>query len=247
MTKKVKASDLHPGDVLLYLFDPPVWDFPNWIVDKLIVDLDGGTYNHASIIDDSGKVVEATGKGIIKNSVQASIKNAARVDVWRLRDPKGGDLGSPGFDAKPVTDWANQFAAKDGGYAYDRLLLLAGITSSRRVDPSIGGKILELILEQAALLLDKIVSEGRVQMICSELVYRCYLGASQTSKDSRYLLNVPRALKPELASPLQTQASQFWAKYQAAKKNDPLPPTPEFVTPRDLETGKSLVIVGHLK
>jgi hypothetical protein len=244
--KKIAPVDLRAGDVLLYLFDPSPWDFPNWLVDKLIVELDGGTYNHASIYD-GANVVEAIGSGIVKRPLKISIAEAERVDVWRIHDQKGDELGSPGFDAKPVTYWAAQFAEKDGHYAYDRLLLLAGITATRHVDPSVGGKILQHILEQAALLLDKIVSGHRVQMICSELVYRCYLGASQTAKDSRYLLNVPQVLKSDLTGPLQAQAEQFWAKYQEAKKKDPLSPSPDFVTPYDLERSKNLVKIGRLK
>ncbi len=240
------ASDLRAGDVLLYRFDPPPWDFANWLVDELIVELDGGCYNHASVYDGS-MVVEATGKGIIKDRLATSIAQAKRVDVWRLHDQKGDELGSPEFDARPVTAWAGRFADKGGSYAYDKLLLLAGITATRRVDRSIGDKVLQNILEEAALLLDGIVKQQRVQMICSELVYRCYLNASQSKKDSRYLLKVPQVLKSALAPPLHAQATGLWANYQEAKKKDPLGPFPDFVTPYDLERSTNLSKIGSLK
>ena len=242
---KIAPAALHSGDVLLYRFAPPPWDFGNWLVDGLIIALDGGSYNHASIYDGTN-VVEAIGSGIVSRPLQVSIANAQQVDVWRLSDQKDNQLGSPGFDAKPVTDSTAEFAKNGGSYAYDKLLLLAGIVSTRRLKPSVGRTILLWILEQATLVLHKIVAGDKVQMICSELVYRCYLVASQTSKDPRYLLNVPRVLRADLAPPLKASAEQFWTEYQKQKAKDPLGPFPDFVTPHDLEAS-NLKKVGSLK
>jgi len=243
---KIAPVDLHPGDILLYRFAPPPWDLPNYLVDGLIISLDGGSYNHASIYDGSN-VLEAVGSGIVSRPVQLSIAHAQQVDVWRLHDEKDEQLGSPGFDAKPVTDATAKFAKNGGSYAYDKLLLLAGIVTTRRLKPSVGRELLLWILEQATLVLHKIIAGDKVQMICSELVYRCYLGASTATTDPRYQLKVPQVLKAALTQPVQDQAVKFWKEYQKQKAKDPLGPFPDFVTPHDLEASSNLTKVGSLK
>lgn len=249
------TNKLLAGDVLLYQGSSFLGGLIRWF--------DGTEYNHASIFD--GKhVIEALGNGINTRSVANSIKGS-KVDVYRLR--KGGKfLGDPGFPADKVISSIRKISTNPQRYAYEEILLLAVLVTTRRVPLP----YLRWILDNAASLIAKLLAAGKEPMICSELVYRAFLGAgseytpkilgtyftgSQITK-----LALPPTVEPIDEDPECIRAKiEFLELYlQASAKDEETVdtfvtaaakgnPNPNFITPGDLKKSPELHHMGTLK
>ena len=161
---KITVSQLQPGDVLLY--------HRTAFMSRLIQLFDGTSFSHASIFDGEN-VVEAIGSGVVVRSVHDSTFDAEYVKVFRLFK-SGNVLGSPELPYDPVgqkgIDW---FKNNPQRYAYEEILLLAVLAITRRVPLP----FVRPILDHAAGVIVAIIAQGKQPVICSELVYRCFLNA----------------------------------------------------------------------
>lgn len=261
MIEQIQVSDLKAGDVFLY-------HKTSWI-SRMIRLFDGSDYSHTSIYDGSA-IAEAIGKGVVSNPIAESIKEAKLVDVCRFRSSTGQGLDDPHYGYQPVIDRISYYVSQGQRYAYEEIVLLALLTSTRRL-PIVGwipglGKILRTIFDSAADVLNKIIAAGKEPMICSELVYRCYSEAGDKYKLSiagaellmQYSIqdSLERAVPPltdiegstQEFQELAASAQVFLHLLAAARKAEYKPlAIPDFVTPRDIATSPNFVIVGRLK
>lgn len=164
----VNISELNEGDVLLYR--------GNSFISKLIILLDGGPYSHASLYH-QGHILEALANGITVNPVNVSVAGSESVDVFRFFS-NGHVLGDSSLSLTPIIVAANEFEANPQRYAYEEILLLAVLCTTRQLTRilQMPGLVLILrnILDHAAEVVAKLAAAGKEPVICSELVYRIY-------------------------------------------------------------------------
>ena len=267
MNAIIKPTELLPGDVLLY--------HGTAFMSKLIMLFDGGDYSHASVYTGT-KIAEAIGEGIVGRDVKTSVAGAKFVDVYRFISAGGKHLREPDYADASIVARAEYYLARKELYAYEAILLLAFLASTRRL-PVVGwipglGKIVRTILDNAAELLNQLIKGKKEPMICSELVYRCYgeaagdkyklkiigadaLRAQSAQAFAALAAAAPGPLTSEQQDALETQDAiqDFLAKYAVAKQVNAAPgeisalAVPDFVTPRDLQRSSNLYKAGALQ
>jgi hypothetical protein len=227
-----------------------------------------------AVIYDGTNAFEAVGEGCVKRSIPQSLQADAPkyADVYRFISADGHHIDDAGFEFAPIQGTIDRYAAQGNRYAYESLLFLALLTTTRRIQVPVVGWVLRLILDNALDVLDRILALGKEPMICSELVYRCY-----TESGKSFAIDIPGA-HPLLAAPrmnahnlvgvtaaesaeLERRMDTFLRKYAKAKlRNRPrsgrgvaLNTTTvddlvvaDFVTPADLKASHSLIKIGRL-
>ncbi|PYT12233.1 MAG: hypothetical protein DMG59_23990 [Acidobacteria bacterium] len=218
---KITPDQLTTGDVLLY--------HGTSFFSKIILALDGGNYSHAAIVHD-GHMTEALSNGITENTPAASTASAKYVDVYRfVKD--GARLGDAAFPVAPLDSAIQAFENSPQRYAYEEILLLALLCSTRKVTAAAHlpglAMIVRNILETASDTLAKLIAAGREPVICSELVYRCYENSGPNYKLLIRGADIPDAkalaatLQPAAAAELReihARAAEFLANYYQAKR-----------------------------
>jgi len=129
MSKTLKPSELKACDVLLYR--------GHGLVSDLIRLFDGSEYSHAAIYD-GARIAEAIAEGVVCREVAASVKGAKYVDVYRWIGPTGAHLGDPNYEAAPIQARIRFYVGEKERYAFEELILLALLTSTRRLPSSDG-------------------------------------------------------------------------------------------------------------
>ncbi len=261
----IKPDQLSPGDVFLYHGDS--------FISKLIRLFDGTEYSHASIWQ-GDHVVEALGNGITKNTLAASVSGAKFVDVYRFISSEGQNkLGSAEYPAKPVLDRVAFYEAHPERYAYEEIVLLAMLASTRRLPIPGLGLVLRNVLDSASEVLARMVAAGKQPMICSELVYRCYVEAGQKyfirirgadvamAQAASVLANAGSSAPLDAASAADAafdeEAAVFLENFYAVSGATPpgaavqgeasLQAVADFVTPGDLKKSPNLQLAGTLR
>lgn len=237
----MKIDDLKPCDVLLFQGTSPLA--------RLIRLLDHGVYSHAAIYigqndKDIPYMAEMHNSGLICRPLNISkIDNIASVDVYRYFDDKGEEA----LNTSPILKRANYYIKTGEDYAYDEMLLLALLCSTRRI-PSGSAEfeqLLDSFLEDGLDIIADFLVKKQKPMICSEFVYRCYAEASP-----EYLLPVTGAkLASKEAATTLSQAVVLSAKltflenyFLTAAQNNV-----NFVTPNDLARCKNLQKLSILR
>ena len=255
MSTAIAPEDVRVGDVLLYR--PTGW------IGRMICLFDGGDYSHAAIYTGE-RVLEAIGSGIAARDLGDSV-GSGEVDVFRFLSDEGKRLGEAGCPVEPLVARMNHYIANHERYGYEQILLLAALTSTRRL-PVVGwipglSRIVRTIVDAAAAEIANLLAEGREPMICSELVYRCYAEAGQ-----EYRLRIAGAELKEAGPASDTTAAgtdpsaerdlqearlaiaEYGESYRAARaaavSSDA---EANFVTPRDLQHSPNLYKAGALK
>ena len=155
------ASDLKPGDILLYRTRSLI----GWIIRHL----DESHYNHAAIWDGE-KAVEMLAGGCVHNTLSDSIRGS-HVDVYRLAPcDKYEEIIS---NVMVQISCCLHHREK---YAFEQLALLAVLTEIRHRSPWLSW-VARHWFEIDAEKLEKTLPDNRRRLICSELVYRCYMGS----------------------------------------------------------------------
>jgi hypothetical protein len=220
MTARLTFADLKPGDILLYHGTAQI----SWLI-RLF---DGGQYSHASIYD-GHQTVEALDPGIVHQGVADSVKGAKYVDVYRFVDAKGRKLRDPGCPDQPVLDRINYYLQNPQRYAYEDILLLAMLASTRQIPvvswiPGLNLLIRDL-LDHAAEVLAKLTAAGKTPVICSALVYRCYHEADAGGEYNILISGadvLAAARAAEVHSALAATVGLSSAAVSGAGINDPL-------------------------
>ena len=240
MSNRIRPDQLQAGDVLLY--------HGTSLISDLIRLFDGGNYSHASIWNGK-QIVEALGQGITENSVPASTAGAKFVDVYRFVAQDREKLGDTNYPAQPVLSRIAWYVANPQRYAYEEILLLAVLASTRQIPvvswiPGLN-LIIRNVLDRAADLLARLAAGNKEPVICSELVYRCYAEADATGKYHLAIrgadtLAAARAAEVQaailgspglapaailavgpLSDPLLPEKQEFLARYAALKGKPP--------------------------
>lgn len=225
MSTFVTPAELLPADILLYQGTS--------FLDKLIRLFDGTEYSHSSIYDGS-KVLEAILNGVELRDIAKSVADiggggsTGDVDVFRFVSQDGKHIGDSDYPAAPILARMAYYQAEHDEYAYEALLLLAVLTTTRRVPvPPELEPIIRALLDQAADVLAKILATGKQPMICSELVYRCYAEA-----DEKCEIRV-RGADTDLSALTATDPQRLVVA--------------DFVTTGDLKKSPNLYKVGRLR
>ena len=164
----ITQPDLRPGDVLLF--------HGNGLLSNFIRLFDGSQYSHAAIWDGE-HVVEAEaerGEAIRVDDLAASAATAAYAHVYRFVSDDGKQLG-PGLPYDPVGKNIDLFKATPEAYAYSQILLLGLLIATRRMPLPGMAQAVRPLMDEAANTLNEWITGGRKVIICSELVYECYL------------------------------------------------------------------------
>jgi hypothetical protein len=249
MARTIQVGELHPCDVFLY--------HGNSTVSQLIQWFSSSEYSHSSIFDGS-KVVEAVTEGVLSRSIAESVVHTVHVDVWRLKK-WGHPIGSPELPAEPVLSVVANYEAEGGRFAYEQVLLLALLCTTRRLPLP----FLRWVLDGAAALLENLIDEKREPMVCSELVFRCFSEAG-----SEY---VPRIRGVDIRAKVETlhmpdrplsqmsesdrAVAEFLDRYAAARGGrsgvellaSALEADPNFITPCDLQHSPDFTRIGRLE
>lgn len=160
MDEPLQIQDLLPGDILLYRSQ-------TWIA-KAIRLLDGTKVSHAGLWMEDGVAESLFREGLTKQSLDKSIAGCDRVMVMRM-EPSPGPMSL-------VLDIAKKYLADGNRYAYEQIILLAGICLTRKLDlqnPRLCW-LVRLVMEKAVDWIEDFHSEGKEPMICSEFVFRAY-------------------------------------------------------------------------
>jgi len=248
MSGNIGIHDLKPCDVLLYHSDATISQLIQWF--------DGSEYSHTSIYD-GDMVVEAIEEGVRRRTLAVTMSDTIYADVWRLRKD-GHWIGSPDLPFTPVKDVIDGYVAESDRYAYEEILLLALLCTSRRLPLP----FLRWALDRAADLLVSMANNGKEPMICSELVYRCFSEAGQeyqpriTGVDVRARIEIqhPPVQEGAVMKASDRIVAEFFDRYATAKKFDSrdellmraLEADPNFVTPKDLKKSPDFVMIGRL-
>ena len=167
-------TEIRSGDVLLYHGR----GFISWAIRKF----DGADVNHAAIALDGERMGEAAGRGLQIAPIPASIESNDFMVVRRFD-------GTDPLD--PVVGIADGYLTNGKPYAYQQIVLLAILASTRRIPlPGIGRRMLRSVLDHAAAALNAFVDkgDGTRSMICSEFVYRCNAEAAGDPNPYRLLI-----------------------------------------------------------
>jgi hypothetical protein len=160
------------GDVLLFKGD-------SWI-SRAIRWFDRSEVNHAAIALDGAQLAEATGHGLDKGQIGASV-DANILSVCRRLERTSGVP-----DMAPVLAVANGYLGDHVPYAYHQIVLLAILATTRQIPlPWVAKRLVRSALDHAADVIGGYLDgdRGTRFMICSEYVYRCYDEASPGSSD----------------------------------------------------------------
>jgi hypothetical protein len=196
------------------------------------------------------------------------VGRAEYVHVYRFRDNGGHGLGSAKLPAQPIVAHAEQFAANGNRYAYEQLLLIALLASTRRATGTIPflGRLLRTMLDGAMDVLARIAAAGKEPLICSELVFRCYdevgaaykiaiRGADIASNFAAGAMSLANSSFEQTDdAELDNAAADFLANYSVMK---PAPAgttelggavmaVSNFITPGDLSKSPNLQKLGKL-
>jgi len=166
--------EVRAGDVLLFRGG----GFVSWAIRAF----DGTDVNHAAIALDSTTLGEAGGRGLQRTLIETATKSNRYMRVRRHTDPDPG----------PVLTVASTYLDEGRPYAYQQIVLLALLASTRRLRlTGIARRMLRSVLDHGAAALNAFVDRGGARsMICSEFVYRVYAEAVADPAD-RYRLLIP--------------------------------------------------------
>jgi hypothetical protein len=198
MKKKIEPipiKDLHPGDVLLSMGKEKV--------SKMIKQMDGGNFSHASFFDGKG-LIHATEAGVLRTDIKILKEHALYSHVFRLKK-NDRFLGDSKLPYEPVIDSARRIADHGQEFAYSHLALLGFLSIARRFKvPLLQRKTLRIMLDQATQFLLNLFEMKKKPVICSEIVYRCF---SEALPINQYSLTISDMTRQLLAGFIQTQGT----------------------------------------
>lgn len=252
----IEVKDLKNGDILLYS--------GNSMISGLIKFFDGSEYSHTGIYN-NGKVLEATSKGVENRLLNESIEGNNFIDVYRFDFSEISDsLIKKKFESN-LLNIIEKYEIEGERYAYEQFLLLGFLTLSRTANLPLVAPVLRGFLDNSTEYLTSLIAAGKSPMICSELVYRCYLEVDSTGifkikikgtdiKENDIftvndLLNKLKSKNPddEVLKFINSEYKKFLNKYLESKESgNGYFTIPDFVTPNDLKNSKSLIYIGRL-
>lgn len=165
--------EIRAGDVLLFHGN----GFVSWGIRRF----DGSDVNHAAIALDSATLAEAGGRGLQRTPIESARASNKYMMIRRHGD---AELG-------PVVTVASTYVDEGRPYAYQQIVLLALLASTRKIPlTGIAKRMLRSILDHAASALNAFMDQGgQRSMICSEYVFRAFSEAMADPVD-RYRVRI---------------------------------------------------------
>lgn len=175
VNKKLLASDLRPGDVLLSCGASDL--------SQLIRRIDGGQYSHAALWD-GAHALDATEHGVVRNDLEKDEQAQLYIDAyrWHAMPNQGAVLGDAGYPAAPVLAVADEIVEQKTTFAYDELVMSALVIALSRepADKWLRASARVILSRVEIWLHEHIFSKpGRNTMVCSETVARSFGEAQQ--------------------------------------------------------------------
>lgn len=172
--QKIKVHDLIPGDLILC--------HGKGFISNTIMIMEEANYSHSAIYYGDGQIMHAYPPELCITSIDFLFKEEKFLDAFRLIKD-GKEFGSPDFSADNVLKVGEQYVAKKEQYAMSHLYLLALVAFTRDIPMPLNDKlkIRERVDNKMQQLFNKI-DKGKLPMVCSEFVYRCYAEADSTGK-----------------------------------------------------------------
>ena len=193
-TNPLNPGDVKQGDVLLSC---------GWgKVSKIICLLDGGHYSHSAICagadaDGMPLIIEATHKGVVANQLKDDLAVQKYIDVYRFKADTGDTFESLEWPPKPVVDKAFYYKNRGTEYAYNQLLLMGMLVLVRKVPVGkLGRAKLRYWLDKFIKHFNENSTSGRKNVVCSELVYRCFYEA-EAEPEGKYGLTISGTINPD--------------------------------------------------
>jgi len=158
----MSETTLNAADIILFEGDD------GW-VDKCIMWLTNSTVSHSALYEGEGRLIEMCASGIAESKFALS-DDGTKAYIMRL---------SPEKDPSPVVSEAQKYLNAKIRYDFPALVILAGVLIYRTIRPTPKfQRVTDLIINAACAALDKLLqkltnTEGA--MVCSQLVYQCYL------------------------------------------------------------------------
>lgn len=142
-------------------------------VGKCIAWLTNSTVSHAALYESEGKLIEMRSSGIQETKFEVE-DDGTKVYIMRL---------SPEKEPSPVLSEAQKYLNAKIRYDFPELVILAGLLIYRTIRPTQKfQKLTDLIINAACSVLDKLLQKAthtEGAMICSQLVYQCYLNCGE--------------------------------------------------------------------
>src|SRR5690349_204972 len=181
MSSDIGFDAFHPFDFVLV--------HGSGLTSKLIRLFDGGDYNHVFLVKDAATLAQADWGGIAEAPLRPAIEQADYVLVRRL------SATTP--DWSPVERSLGKYLAEHDRYAYEQILLLAALATTRKIPlPPVVKPLLRTLLDHAASLINDLIAHGKQPMICSEFCYRVYEDADGNASGPFHIaIDLSRAVK----------------------------------------------------
>lgn len=160
--------NLKEGDIFIFQAED---DF----ISKCIAYITNSDVSHAAMIYRDFKLVEMGAPGLCVNSFHECLEGN-KVTVMRMK---------PDRESMPILKAAESYINSGIKYDYPQLVLLAGLILYWPFRPThILRKTIEKILKAACLKLDDLLNqlihkENEKVMMCSQLVYQCYMDCGE--------------------------------------------------------------------
>lgn len=190
----LNPGDVKEGDVLLSC---------GWgKLSKTICLLDGGSYSHSGIcsgadVNSMPVVIEATKKGVVANQLKDDIAVQKYVDVFRFKADTGDTFESLDWPPKPVVDKAIYYQDRGTQYAYSQLFLMGMLVLLRKLPVGkLGQARLRYWLAKFIKHFEDSSTRRKENVICSELVYRCFYEAD-AEPQGKYGLTISGTINPD--------------------------------------------------
>jgi hypothetical protein len=160
MSETIRVQDLQPGDVLLY--------HGTGFISQAIQFFDGTEMCHAALYMGKHEVGEAVAQGLVREDISLGMQGEG---TWVLANR----LKEVPVDMQPVLDKGQWYIDQGNRYAFEQLLLLAFLCTTRKLKVTpIVRRLIRSVLDAATSILTRLADAGRQPMICSEFVYRAY-------------------------------------------------------------------------
>lgn len=159
-------ANLKPADIIIFEAGD------DWL-GKSIAWLTKSTVSHAALYRPEGELVEMGISGISASKFHTA-DSGAKAYILRL---------DPERDPAPVLAAADKYLQAKIRYDFPALVILGGLLIYRTIRPTSRlQKVTDLILRAACRALDKILQAATKSpgaMVCSQLVYQCYLDGGE--------------------------------------------------------------------
>lgn len=172
--EKIQVSELLPGDLILC--------HGKGFISTAIMLIEEANYSHSAIYAGNGEIVHAYPPELCKTSIDFLFKEEKFLDAFRLTKD-GKQPGFPDFPVKPIFEVAKKYINKKEEYAMSHLYLLTLTMLTRDIPLPLDEKIiLRGKVDKLTQKLFKKLDKGKLPMVCSEFVYRCFAEADKSGK-----------------------------------------------------------------